>query len=1164
MARPWEGKDFTEEELIAAWGPAQALDGDKSGAEKKPGTTREEFYDKMVANGWNRPGDDILIGNIWIYLNAQFTRKNEPDMEIITQVMNSSGKTAKERDELLDKVYTFDSGYMAKVSDDYRSIRVASSKASFERKMIENGYSCYENPAVYDILYRLSETQFEWQRNSALVINFNEVVEDDINKFSRNRQMLMELINLAKDQITDEEKELLTGEIGQLTEKHKEVYRIADYNNYLRITSNLREYLKLAIELDLDKIELDENYYPDDEWGLGIDIKEEPIPKELTDAVRNDIMNIRIDMSQGLEKATESVQQQLADIVNKHYSPEDAASINDSESLVGFLEVDYEDMAKDPEGFKKKLADSHFNHIDAEYLQIIRTENAQKKMLEADPDLETRREHIDDAYKSFLKPILQILKDPANAEFVKAVRENKDTESVELKLHDGSTFEDDDIADRNQRKNVLHKLAENNIKAAEDLYTRKDMMNDPFWKQYSEEGVTKEQVTALLNRFREIADKGLVWDEFVNTPSYTDVMEKCGFRRDSYFKPYEIVSDALKGEETEEELAESISLPRYNMIMSALDYVEAQYMEKGNAIMDMDTLELAGWFIANGYDMIQNTILVTNGFEEIKVEDKTYKVVNLSNDIDESKLDRDMLTWESYSKMVNNARKAQTIYRENEDDFKRLFSTMDALKNSNLGGDTLASMLKTANLQEETLKKLNDFRHCIYLTQIADKDVCKLIDLKNNNKVVQVEALSEDTEFNADTMGKERGILDICFDMLKDPTNRTKKDSSEYKNLMASVENLKKDMSKTYTDENEARKAYVKGVDKILKNISLYREHKARDGWKQDATTEKLIAVERVDKLLRTRYRNIEQMEYEDDISGLSELFDVEVDNNKMGDDYVYAKSIEKIRNMRKTFEQYKLEQEGEVKRSKTADEILADKNLFGDRVNTDANKENKPKDQELMAEEDHYYKSVMDKEAAYRAKQDPADDLGKENLVRSAEKLLYIGAIKNACESKASKEGVEEAKAVFGKKMEDLDHGRSLQYRAFKFEHLQDKTFNEEFRNRVLKGAQEGKTKAEDIYMFRDEALAACYNSKNRKNPADLDKISTVLGSNVNSQTIKGIEGVKNKVNYSALLKEEKKNAPKKEIKKEINKEVKKEVKKADPEKEEAPIKRSKTFEKK
>ena len=57
MPRPWEEKNYTEEELLKEWGPAKSTSG----------VTREEFYDKMVEQGWNKPGDDNSIAALWCH-----------------------------------------------------------------------------------------------------------------------------------------------------------------------------------------------------------------------------------------------------------------------------------------------------------------------------------------------------------------------------------------------------------------------------------------------------------------------------------------------------------------------------------------------------------------------------------------------------------------------------------------------------------------------------------------------------------------------------------------------------------------------------------------------------------------------------------------------------------------------------------------------------------------------------------------------------------------------------------------------------------------------------------------------------------------------------------------------------------------------------------------
>ena len=158
---------------------------------------------------------------------------------------------------------------------------------------------------------------------------------------------------------------------------------------------------------------------------------------------------------------------------------------------------------------------------------------------------------------------------------------------------------------------------------------------------------------------------------------------------------------------------------------------------------------------------------------------------------------------------------------------------------------------------------------------------------------------------------KEVELLNKCIEMLKEPAERVHRNSSEYVKIMESIQNLKTSLKQGYPDDETARKEYIKHVTKILNNINRYRVHKAVDGVKNDATHDKIVAAERVEKFLSIRFRTLEKKEYMDNLEGVADLFNVEVeDKNLTGDDYLLANGKGKIENMRRNIDRIKQELE--------------------------------------------------------------------------------------------------------------------------------------------------------------------------------------------------------------------------------------------------------------
>ena len=97
MPRFWENFEESypghKEEVF---GPETAADG----------TKREEFYDKMVAKGWNKQGDDDIIMAMYLKTALHFNRhdKTKPtDNAAFYDILNSDGNDPRSRKKAIDR-----------------------------------------------------------------------------------------------------------------------------------------------------------------------------------------------------------------------------------------------------------------------------------------------------------------------------------------------------------------------------------------------------------------------------------------------------------------------------------------------------------------------------------------------------------------------------------------------------------------------------------------------------------------------------------------------------------------------------------------------------------------------------------------------------------------------------------------------------------------------------------------------------------------------------------------------------------------------------------------------------------------------------------------------------------------------------------------------------
>lgn len=631
-----------------------------------------------------------------------------------------------------------------------------------------------------------------------------------------------------------------------------------------------------------------------------------------------------------------------------------------------------------------------------------------------------------------------------------------------------------------------------------------------------------------------------------------EAMEKAQREHDEEVRKEE--EERQRQKEIEEERAKAEEA-RSNQVMAGLTGIEKELREKGpEHVADVGAWSLGNWLDRNGYDMLDNSFLVKNGVESKLVNGEVVKTFNMDGELEIPEVDRDIWSGEEYRALIEKAQKTKQLYQENRDAFQEAFNVMYRSRHGM--GIMLMDVhdeMERINKNKELLGKLNQFRHNLYEVKLQDENVCKL--MNKDKQPVLVEPLKEDVAFDKAMREKEIKILETCYDMLREPSMRVKRNSSEYASIMKSIANVKK-VLREEPDNEKAKAAYIKTVNKVLNNINRYRVHKAKDGVNEhDATYDKIIAMERVDKLLRTRYQSLEQREYEDSIGAVADLFKVEVkDPNKSGDEYVFEKAMGKIGNMKKQIEDYHAEIEQEramEKRSNSIGGIIHDdivrsilegepkakeeavrqaapkkkaggiREKFGfdeavekkgaKKLAEDALEAGKGKKlaDKLLADRDQQIamnlsnnemmKAVNEKEQKYRDGLNLKDETDKSRYMNSVAKTLYEECLLQVSIKKGIATNETVGREVLEKGLTALNKS-AIKARAFMAEHLTDKDFNKEFGSRVLAGAAKGKTSHADIVKFRDEALTACYQNYKGKDTKKLDELAAILGSQVNS----------------------------------------------------------------
>ncbi len=934
------------------------------------------------------------------------------------------------------------------------------------------------------------------------------------------------------------------------TEVHKDYFG-KNFKRYVDkyIQSGLLEKIQ-DVEVDEKSMDLEDDIYEDIPTLSHRGYLLSPIKWEehkLTDnEVKNlqeDIMKISVtqnEVTADKDKAKEKFFEEYRSIIKKHF---DKYHRNFSSNNFDFLRkelYDKDEKWDDIESLKKEWAEIAPKEVAHELGDYDADEKA-TEYVQDNPDLAGARLGIRKAYERYFFALRKILRLPENKAYIDAVKAGKPTDGLKIYTNIGMDSLKHYMGDpENEYEENLErylaqidKIAKMNITKPKDFLTFENA-KDSFWFM-GEDPATDKQVRDLLDGYNELKEDGLDILWLAETGGYDVRLRKEPGRH----LPAEYggsLPSALQClmEDGPDEFKKNYGKVTVEQCLKNMKLIKGQYEEakKSNeqtTFYDSKAEGLRIWFQQNGYDMFNQSVVLINGFKELEKDGKKVKILDMKVDPDYSKFDRGNFDAEEYKEFIQVCKDTQKMFRDNQNEIEEGMAILETIRTSKLSGTILASYDERLNNDPKKLRLLNDFRLQIYKLLRADENVCYLNEVNNKKERTKVDPLRADTEFaGKEFQDKELDILKRCEVILTDASKKVHRNSNEYMNVIASVQNLKEIVQKQYKDEDEARKEYVKAVDKVLKNISRYRDHKAKDGLNtKDGTRDKLIALEQVDQMLRTRYQSAEKRVYEDNISGIAELFETTVQGDVYGTDYLAEKAAAKINNVKQNkyadlFDLGKAE-DGQRMSVRSVDNTLE---LFDTLLNRKKAVEESIKLDRFdkMNMECNAYDTAVKKEREYRASLDPKDDYGQEMLVKSAEKELYLISVRDACLQKFSEtNNSEQAGKDLENEMAKYNSKGSIQARAFKFTYLTDADFNKEFKKRVLDGAKKGKVSQEDIKTFRDEALEACYTNYKGKDVTALDNLANVLGSEKNSKVF-------SKVGIKKLVEEEAKANPVKE----------------------------------
>ena len=904
---PWQilrngGLALQSDSRADLYGPDTAADG----------TYREDFYDKLAENGWDIDGNEKLVATIY-KIAAEYVKQPGADKDLLKKIMDSPAGTVAQQDKIRKDVLDVLKKLPGKHIEQVAILKTREKYYDFHEKMRERGWDQPGDEAIIDALYSHgSEKKIRYAKESI------EKQALDIAKSSpKGYRGRIDAINLIDKEELKRLDPKLFDKIDKIEQDLLKRREIAEAEARLKANPNLRSLFKQVIEAGLDEIDLEAVPSRDTSTEIiaGLKFKDVKPDAETVAQLKEDISKLPID-----EELVKKGPNELESALAEDYENMIKQRFGDKMDTRYFKYLSWDKMigANTPDEVRQKILDFAVSGMTTQ----MRYDAADKYMLE-NPGEHTRAEKIMSSVQD-LSVIIKTLKSKKNKAFYEKAKANggvaDDIPVYNIEYPDPRVrtyFEDINEAEMQEFGNVIKKAA--GINHPKDLINEQNIA-DSFWDARSEKKIGNAQIKRIQKLFTDLSDNGFSWDEFRWTGTYKSFLYNHDVKEHSSYDPFEIAKASCGMRSELKHLKEFCSSENADMTIKMLEEITEEYSAKKEAMFNMRTDSVGLWLATNGFDLLKNSVMATNGFDVQKVNGKEVPVVNFSEEISEDKIDRDLMADGSYQEMVNAAKEAQKLYSDNKYLFDEFFDNVYTHRNyDGMALRNVMSKYRDMDEDPEKSQKINRFRHLIYKLKSADKNVCKLIDMKNDKNEILVEPLPEDTKFDKTMVAKEVELLDNCIQMLKEPAERVHRNSPEYVKIMESIQTLKNNLKKDYPDNQTAKDEYIKGVNKVLNNINRYRIHKAADGIKNDATHDKIVAAERVDKFLSTRYRTLEKADYLDKLDGVADLFKVDIKDKKLtGDDYLLAKGVGKIENMRKNMEKIRqeMEKQEKVKRS--------------------------------------------------------------------------------------------------------------------------------------------------------------------------------------------------------------------------------------------------------
>ena len=426
----------------------------------------------------------------------------------------------------------------------------------------------------------------------------------------------------------------------------------------------------------------------------------------------------------------------------------------------------------------------------------------------------------------------------------------------------------------NKKKDSVKKDSAKQVQSEEAKATKKrgiDMIREKM-----------KQLTENMVSIKKLGVQPMFdWDELEQLGGYDKLLKKNNLSGD----PLTIAKKAIQGPEAEEYLQNHAKQSELDEALNFLQIVENVMKEP-----DLNPIKEDADGLMNAYQQDKIGDILGKTVMNVQYNDDG-SVSEIANNPDPAKSDRDNLGSLDVMDMLNVKEMVKS------DEGRVFFQNVEKLnsqdeRTANIGQRALDDQLKRSENAKENVRNLNTFRRQLYRVGLQNKEICKL---GTDKEPVYVRPLPKQPEMTEKLKTTEGEVLDNCYKMLEEPTKHTKRDSAEYKSLMRSVKNTKQLMNKDGLTKEE----YVKSIRTMLNQIDLYRVHKAKDGVANDATLQKLSSIERMDKLLQSRYKSLTGKDY---VRKNKELF--EVGNDKVaehlkGDKYLQEMAKAKIDNIK-------------------------------------------------------------------------------------------------------------------------------------------------------------------------------------------------------------------------------------------------------------------------